>query len=480
MKLEDKTIKELHQNFTKKVISVREATEYFLSKIEKEDSKIGSFLEVFKEEALQEAERIDKLLSQNESISLLAGIPGAIKDNILVKDKRCTAGSQILLHYIAPYNATVVEKLKKENSIILGKTNLDEFAIGSSGEYSSFYPTKNPRNLEYVPGGSSSGSAAAVSAGFCLYSLGSDTGGSVRQPASFCGIVGLKPTYGRVSRFGLIAMASSLDQIGPFGKTVEDVEIVFNVIKGKDENDATSCNEPKLTLKEDPKEYIIGIPEEYFGEGIQEEVRSLIEKRIQELADSGIKLEKISLPHSKYALPCYYIIMTAEVSSNLARYDGIKYGNSKIREAGNQLKDLLEVYFETRKEFLGVEVKRRIMLGTYCLSRGYYEAYYLRAQKVRTKIIEDFEKAFQKVDLILTPTSPTLPFKFGERMQNPLSMYMADLLTVPINLAGLPAISIPAGEVDGLPVGIQLIAPHFYEKHLFQFGKLCEKIWHKI
>ena len=475
MELSSLSIREIHRLITKKEISTQELVERYLKKIEKENPEINAFLEVFKEESIKQAQEIDRKIQKGEEISILEGIPVAIKDNILVADKRCTAGSKILENYIAPYDATVVKKLKEKGAIIVGKTNLDEFAIGSSGEFSAYGVTRNPKNLEYVPGGSSSGSAAAVAADMVPIALGSDTGGSIRQPASFCGIIGFKPTYGSVSRFGLIAMSSSLDQIGPLGKNVEDIKIVYEVIRGKDEMDSTTVSFSQKPVKERLEEIKIGIPKEYFAKGIDQRVKEIIKDRIKDFELSGASIEEVSLPHTDYALATYYIIMTAEVSSNLARYDGIKYGKSLAES--DRITNLLDVYFETRKEFLGEEVKRRIMLGTYCLSVGYYEAYYLQAQKVRTLIKKDFEKAFKKVDILLTPTSPTPPFKLGERLENPLTMYMADVLTVSANLAGLPAISLPAGEIDKLPVGLQLIGPAFSENFLLSVAQLAQKIW---
>jgi aspartyl-tRNA(Asn)/glutamyl-tRNA(Gln) amidotransferase subunit A len=393
----------------------------------------------------------------------------------LVEGVKCTAGSKILENYVAPYDATVIKKLKEAGAIILGKTNLDEFAMGSSTENSAFFPTKNPLDLERVPGGSSGGSAAAVCANFCVFALGSDTGGSVRQPASFCGIVGLKPTYGSVSRYGLIAFASSLDQIGPMAKNVDDCKIVFEVIRGKDEMDSTSVNS-KFQIpnsKIEIKNLKIGVPKEYFVEGIEPEVKEKIEEAIKKYEEMGAKILEISLPHTEYALACYFIISRSEASANLARYDGIKYGFStskKQRTANN----LLNVYLESRGGGFGKEVKRRIMLGTFSLSVGYYEAYYLRAAKVRNLIIKDFEKAFEKVDLIFTPTSPTLPFKLGEKIDDPLKMYLSDIFTVSVNLAGLPAISIPVSKVKNLPVGLQIIGKPFEENKIFEVAKFYE------
>jgi len=475
MDLSSLSVGEIHKLLIQKEISAQELLGEYLEIIKKENPKINAFLEIFEEEGIKQAQEVDKKIEKGDKISILEGIPVAIKDNILVANKRCTAGSKILENYIAPYDATVVKKLKEKGAIIIGKTNLDEFAIGSSGEFSAYGVTRNPKNLEYVPGGSSSGSAAAVAADMVPIALGSDTGGSIRQPASFCGIIGFKPTYGSVSRFGLIAMSSSLDQIGPLGKNVEDIKIVYEVIRGKDEMDSTTVSFSQKPVKERLEEIKIGIPKEYFTKGIDQRVKEIIKDRIKDFELSGASIEEVSLPHTDYALATYYIIMTAEVSSNLARYDGIKYGKSLAES--DKITNLLDVYFETRKEFLGEEVKRRIMLGTYCLSVGYYEAYYLQAQKVRTLIKKDFEKAFKKVDILLTPTSPTPPFKLGERLENPLTMYMADVLTVSANLAGLPAISLPAGEIDKLPVGLQLIGPAFSENFLLSVAQLAQKIW---
>ena len=473
----DLSIEELHQKISQKEVSVNELVSLFLSQIDKEDKDINAFLKVFKDDAEKQAEAIDKKISKQQTISQIEGIPIAIKDNMLVKGKRCTAGSKILSNYIAPYDAFVIKRLKEKGAIIIGKTNMDEFAIGSSGEFSAFGPTKNPHNKERVPGGSSSGSAAAVGAKMVPIALGSDTGGSVRQPASFCGVVGLKPTYGAVSRYGLIAMSSSLDQIGCFGKNVKDTEIIFNIIKGRDEKDSTTVPLQDFSNQKKAKELKVGVPKEYFIKGIDTKVKQLIEEKIKALEKEGISFQELSLPHTDYALATYYIIMTAEVSSNLARYDGIKYGMSVSNFESQTSNSLLDVYLKTRQEYFGDEVKRRIMLGTYCLSAGYYEAYYLKAQKVRTKIKEDFQKAFEKVDVIITPTSPTVAFKLGEKLSNPLEMYLADILTASVNLAGLPAISIPCGKIDNLPVGIQFIAPPFREDLLFTIGKFAQKVW---
>jgi aspartyl-tRNA(Asn)/glutamyl-tRNA(Gln) amidotransferase subunit A len=461
--IENLTIENFLEKLKNKEFSAKEFFEKLFEKIEKEDEEIGAFLSLDKEGALKSAEKIDELISKKEKLPPLAGVPCSIKDNILVEGLKCTAGSKILENYVAPFDATVIKKLKEAGAIIVGKTNLDEFAMGSSTEYSAFKITRNPHDLEKVPGGSSGGSAAAVAKNFCLFSLGSDTGGSIRQPAGFCKVVGLKPTYGAVSRFGLIAFASSLDQIGPMTKTVRDCEIVFEIIKGKDPLDSTSVEiEKKFKEK---KEIKVGIPKEYLVEGIESEVKSAFEKAVKKFQEKGVKFEEISLPHTEYALPCYYIIACAEASSNLARYDGLRYGN--FREGT----DIFDSYSKTRVLF-GKEVKRRIILGTFVLSAGYYEAFYLKAQKVRRKIKEDFEKAFERVDLIFTPVSPTLPFKIGEKITDPLKMYLSDVFTVSVNLAGLPAISIP---IENLPVGLQIIGPPFSEPKIFQVAKLYER-----
>jgi len=461
--IENLTIENFLEKLKNKEFSAKEFFEKLFEKIEKEDKEIGAFLSLNKEGAIKEAERIDELISKKEKLPPLCGVPCAIKDNILVEGLKCTAGSKILENYVAPFDATVIKKLKEAGAIIVGKTNLDEFAMGSSTEYSAFKVTRNPHDLEKVPGGSSGGSAAAVAKNFCLFSLGSDTGGSIRQPAGFCKVVGLKPTYGAVSRFGLIAFASSLDQIGPMTKNVRDCEIVFEIIKGKDPLDSTSVEIEKKF--EEKKEIKVGIPKEYLVEGIEPEVKSAFESAVKKFQEKGVKFEEISLPHTEYALSCYYIIACAEASSNLARYDGLRYGNFC------EGKDIFDTYSKTRALF-GKEVKRRIILGTFVLSAGYYEAFYLKAQKVRRKIKEDFERAFEKVDLIFTPVSPTLPFKIGEKITDPLKMYLSDIFTVSVNLAGVPAISIP---IENLPVGLQIIGPHFSESKIFETAKLYER-----
>jgi len=470
MNLNQLTIKQAHKGLKNKEFSAVELTEAVLSQIKSRHKEIHAYLTVTEELALAQAKRIDKRIKNKENIDLLAGIPLAVKDIILVDGVKCTAGSKILGNYTAPYDATVIKRLKQVGAIIVGKTNLDEFAMGSSTENSAFGATRNPCDLERVPGGSSGGSAAAVADNQCIYALGSDTGGSVRQPASFCGLVGLKPTYGSVSRYGLIAFASSLDQIGPMTKTVKDAKIVFEAISGQDEMDATSMN-PDSEIQNSKfkiQNLRIGIPKEYFIKGIDPEVEKIVKGAISKYEEMGAKIVEISLPHTEYALSCYYIIQPAEASSNLARYDGIKYGLSE-RASG-----LLEEYLKTRERGFGNEVKRRIMLGTYTLSAGYYDAYYLKAQKVRTLIKEDFDKTFEKVDVLMGPVTPTPAFKLGEKIDDPISMYLSDIYTVSINLAGLPAISIPCGKINNLPIGLQIIGRHFEEEKLFQTAQIYE------
>ena len=475
MELTELTITQAHEGLVKKEFSAFELCQAYLARLEKKDKEISAFLTVTKDSALSQAKKVDDMILEGREIPVLAGIPCAIKDNILVEDVRCTVASKILENYIAPYDATVVKKLKEENCLILGKTNLDEFAMGSSTENSAFGSTRNPYDLSRVPGGSSGGSAAAVAANLCLYALGSDTGGSIRQPASFCGIVGLKPTYGAVSRYGLIAFASSLDQIGPITKTVEDAKIVFEAIKGGDELDSTSV-ESKIANFRVPAARVqisnlrIGVPKEYFIKGMDPEVEKVIKEAIKKYEEMGAKIEEVSLSHTECALPCYYIIAPSEASANLARYDGIKYGLSESKG-----KDLLDVYLKSREEGFGPEVRRRIMLGTYALSAGYYEAYYLRAQKVRTLIKDDFDQAFKEVDAIFTPVSQTPAFKLREKITDPLTMYLSDIFTVSVNLAGLPAISLPCGKVGKLPVGLQIIGKPFEEEKILAIGEILEK-----
>ena len=468
MDLAELTITQIHEGLKKKEFSALDLSKSCLEKIKEKNKEIFAFLTLNENLALSQAKKIDKQISTGKEIPVLAGVPVAIKDNILVEDIKCTAGSKILENYIAPYDATVITKLRNQGAVILGKTNLDEFAMGSSTENSAFGPTRNPHDLTRVPGGSSGGSAAAVAADLAAFALGSDTGGSIRLPASFCGVVGLKPTYGAVSRYGLIAFASSLDQIGPITKTVEDCQIVFEAVNGKDPFDSTSVEIPRIqNTKYKIQNTRIGIPKEYFIKGINPEVEKAIKEAIKKYEKMGAKIEEVSLPHTEYALPAYYIINPSEASANLARYDGIKYGLSNLKA-----QNLLDVYLESRGQGFGEEVRRRIMLGTYALSAGYYEAYYLRAQKARTLVRKDFEKVFKKVDVLLTPVSPFLPFKIGERIEDPLSMYLVDAYTVSVNLVGLPALSLPVGRAGTLPVGLQIIGRPFEENKILEMAKL--------
>jgi aspartyl-tRNA(Asn)/glutamyl-tRNA(Gln) amidotransferase subunit A len=480
-------IRDLHNKLINQNITSEQLTSDYFDAIEKKDSEIKAYTSLNKEFALDKARAVDKKIKNGEEVDLLAGIPCGIKDNMCISGLPVTAGSKVLENYIAPYDATVIKKMKKENVVFLGKTNLDEFAMGSSTENSAYQTTKNPHDTSRVPGGSSGGSAAAVAADMCAYALGSDTGGSIRQPASFCGVVGLKPTYGLVSRYGLIAMASSLDQIGPITKTVEDAAIVLTKIAGEDRNDSTAVKSADTIyencLTGEIKNLKIGVPKEYFsGGGLDPEVKNLIEGAIKKYERLGAEIVEISLPDSDFALATYYIIMPCEVSSNLARFDGIRFGQSIEKEAGlNENLILQDIYFKSRAKYLGKEVKRRIMLGTYALSAGYYDQYYKKAQKVRALIKNKFEEAFQKVDVILGPTAPTPAFKIGEKTENPLEMYLSDIYTVTANIAGIPAISIPCGNVrieeKELPVGLQLMGKWFDEEtllsaaHTFEMNK---------
>lgn len=449
--------------------------ESILQRIEAIEKKTNAYISLFQNEALRQAEAADKVLKRGQNPPLLTGIPLAIKDLISLKGKKNTCASKILENYIAPFDATAVRRLRDDGAIFIGKTNMDEFAMGSSNESSFFGPAKNPWNLAHVTGGSSGGSAAAVAADECIASLGTDTGGSIRQPASFCGVVGLKPTYGRVSRFGLVAFASSLDQIGPMAKDVTDAAILLNCISGKDPMDSTSVNIPvpdfTKCLTGDVRGLKLGVPSEYFTEGLDPEVEKAVKDGMDGLKALGAELTDISLPHTGYALPTYYILSSAEASSNLARYDGVKYGYRSGEEEG-----LRKMYEKTRKEGFGPEVKRRIMLGTYVLSTGYYDAYYMKAQKVRTLIKEDFDHAFKKCDAIVSPVVPTPAFKLGEKLEDPLKMYLSDIYTIPVNLAGLPAISLPCGfSASGLPIGLQLIGKPFDEETILRAAHAFEK-----
>jgi aspartyl-tRNA(Asn)/glutamyl-tRNA(Gln) amidotransferase subunit A len=449
--------------------------EDFYLRIEKQDPEIGAYLTLSKDRALTKAAEIDALAAKGEKLPPLGGVPVAIKDVMATRDVRTTAGSKMLGNYVPPYDCTAVARMESAGAVVLGKLNCDEFAMGSSNENSAWRPVRNPRDLSRVPGGSSGGSAAAVAANMAVATLGSDTGGSIRQPASFCGVVGLMPTYGRVSRYGLIAFASSLDRIGPLAKTVTDAALVLRTIAGRDPMDSTSADVPipdYVAELEKPVEGLkLGVPKEYFGEGLDGEVRKSVEAAIQKLARSGCEIVPISLPHTKYAIPTYYIVATAEASSNLARFDGVRYGYR-----ASDAHSLSEMYRRSRDQGFGPEVKRRIMLGTYALSAGYYDAYYLKAQKVRTLLAQDFALAFNKVDAIVTPTSPTPAFKLGERVDDPLAMYLADIFTVTANLAGIPGISVPCGETkEKLPIGLQILGKHFDEATILRVGGAVEQ-----
>lgn len=470
MDLTELSVKDISHLVKKGELKAKEVVNSYLNNIKKYDNDIKAFISVFEEEALQEAENIDK---SSKKTGALLGVPIAIKDNISVKGHELTAGSKILKGYTAPYDATVVDKLRKEGAIIIGKTNLDEFAMGSSTENSAFFKTHNPVNLEYVPGGSSGGSVAAVGAKETLVALGSDTGGSVRQPASFCGVVGLKPTYGRVSRYGLIAFGSSLDVIGPIGRSVSDVAKLLSVISGADVNDETTVDVPVLDyaslLERDIKGKKIGIIKEVNDFSLQKEVSDSLNIAIKSFKELGAEITEVSIPHLKYALSVYYLIAPSEASANLARYDGVRYG---FEGDGDNLRSFYE---HTRTKGFGSEVKRRILIGTFALSEGYYDEYYLKASKVRRIIYNEFEEAFKRVDTILTPTAPTTAFKFGEKA-TPLEMYMSDIFTVPVNLAYLPAISVPFGVDDrGLPIGMQLIGKWFNEGDILNFADALER-----
>lgn len=448
--------------------------EEFYKKIKADDPAINAYLTLCEERALAQAADIDERAGRGDPLPALAGVPVAVKDVMVTRGVRSTAGSKILENFVPPYDCTAVARMERAGAIILGKTNCDEFAMGSSNENSAYGPVRNPRDTSRVPGGSSGGSAAVVAAGTAVAALGSDTGGSIRQPASFCGVVGFMPTYGRVSRYGLIAFASSLDHIGPLTKTVKDAAIVLQEIAGRDPMDSTSANVPvpyyEREMEKPVKGLRLGVPEEYFGEGLDQEVRSAVEAAIQQLAQDGCEVIPISLPHTSYAIPAYYVIATAEASSNLARYDGVRYGYRSPKA-----QTLSEMYRKTRDEGFGAEVKRRIMLGTYALSSGYYDAYYLKAQKVRTLLARDFEEAFAKVDAIVTPTTPTPAFKLGEKTDDPLSMYLADIYTVVADLVGVPGISVPCGETkSGLPIGLQILGKHFDEPTVLRLGHAVE------
>jgi aspartyl-tRNA(Asn)/glutamyl-tRNA(Gln) amidotransferase subunit A len=471
------TIGQIHGMLERREVSAEEIAQAHFDRIRKEDPSVRSFLSNCEEKALEQARAVDRDIAAGKPLLPLSGVPVAVKDVILTRGLPTTCASKMLESYVAPYDATAVRKLEAAGALVLGKTNCDEFAMGSSTENSGFFPTHNPHDLTRVPGGSSGGSAAAVAANLATVALGSDTGGSIRQPAAFCGIVGMMGTYGRVSRYGLVAFASSLDHVGPFGRSVRDVARTLKVIAGRDPLDSTSADvavaDYEGALDEKVRGVKVGVPGEYF-EGLNPEIRSNIEKGIGLLQKLGCRIVPIRLPHTEYAIACYYIICTAEASSNLARYDGVRYGFRSKKYS-----DLRDMYRKTRNQGFGSEVKRRIMLGTYVLSSGYYDAYYLKAQKVRTLITRDFIEAFDNVDVIVAPTSPIPPFKLGERVDDPLQMYLADIYTVTASLAGIPGISVPCGKLKGdppLPVGMQIFAKHFDEVRLLQVADAFEKV----
>ncbi|MBP3256185.1 MAG: Asp-tRNA(Asn)/Glu-tRNA(Gln) amidotransferase subunit GatA [Clostridia bacterium] len=475
MNITELTVHELKDKLASKELTVSEITKAYVDRINEKESEVGAFVTTYCDEAISKAKEIEEKVNSGEIKGELAGIPIGIKDNINVKGAKTTCSSKMLENFVSPYDATVTEKLNAENLINLGKLNMDEFAMGGSTEHSAFHNTQNPWNLNCVPGGSSGGSAAAVAAGMVPWALGSDTGGSIRQPASFCGVVGLKPTYGLVSRYGLVAFASSLDQIGPITKDVEDCAMLLNIITGHDEKDTTSENIEKVdytkVLKNDVKGLRIGVPKEFYAEGINEEVKAKLEEAIAKYKELGAEVEEFSLDVAKYSLASYYIIACAEASSNLGRFDGIRYGYRT-----ENYTNLRELFRNSRSEGFGEEVKRRIMLGTYVLSSGYYDAYYKKAQQVRTLVRSEFNKAFEKYDVIITPTSPVVAFETGSKSNNPLEMYLADICTVSVNIAGLPGISIPCGvDSNGMPVGMQIIGNRFEESTILNAAYTYEQ-----
>jgi aspartyl-tRNA(Asn)/glutamyl-tRNA(Gln) amidotransferase subunit A len=480
MELTELTIHEMHRGLAARELTSTELTRAFLDRIEATDDKVNAFITICEESALAQAAEADRRLVAGEG-DALTGIPVALKDIFNTEGVRTTCASRILSNYVAPYDATVVAKLKKQGAVIVGKLNMDEFAMGSSNENSAFGAVRNPWNLETVPGGSSGGSAACVAARQAAATLGTDTGGSIRQPASHCGVVGLKPTYGRVSRYGVIAYASSLDQVGPLTRDVEDCAIMLGAVAGYDPADSTSVDAPVpdylATLGDGVKGLRIGLPREYFIEGLDPDVKLAVDRAIEVYRELGAEIVEVSLPHTDYAVACYYLIATAEASSNLARYDGVRYG-LRVDEGGG----LIDMYMKSRAAGFGAEVKRRIMLGTYALSSGYYDAYYLKAQKVRTLIRQDFLDAFAKVDVILTPVAPTPAFRLGEKTADPLQMYLSDIFTIPVNLAGTCGLSLPCGfSASGLPVGLQLVGKPFGEETILRAGYAFEQAtqWHK-
>ncbi|AEG59579.1 Asp-tRNA(Asn)/Glu-tRNA(Gln) amidotransferase subunit GatA [Desulforamulus ruminis] len=468
------TAHELHDKLQKKEISAVEIASSVFKRVDQVEEKVKSYLTITRDQAIEKAEEVDRKIASGEKIGPLEGIPVAIKDNMCTEGVRTTCASKILYNFVPPYTATVVEKVHRAGMVMAGKTNMDEFAMGSSTENSGFQLTRNPWDLERVPGGSSGGSASAVAAGEAIISLGSDTGGSIRQPASFCGVVGLKPTYGAVSRYGLVAFASSLDQIGPFTRDVTDMAQMLNVICGHDPMDSTSANVQQSDytqfLVNDIKGLKIGVPREYMADGIDPGVKERMKEAMGKLTELGAWVEETSMPHTDYAMPAYYLIATAEASSNLARYDGVRYG-LRVEDA----EDVVDMFMRSRSQGFGTEVKRRIMLGTYSLSAGYYDAYYLKALKVRTLIKRDFDRAFEKYDLLLSPASPSTAFKIGEMVNDPIQMYLQDICTIPVNLAGIPAVSIPCGLVNNLPVGLQFMGRAFDEGTLLRAAYTLEQ-----
>ena len=475
MKLFEQPAHVLHDMLVNKEITSLELTEAVLARIDEVEGDVQAYLTVTRDEALAQAKAVDEKIARGEEIAFLEGIPGAIKDNICTKGVKTTCASRILQKFVPPYDATVVQKLAAQNPVVLGKTNLDEFAMGGSTENSAFHPTHNPWNTDCVPGGSSGGSAAAVAAGTAVWALGSDTGGSIRQPASSCGVVGMKPTYGRVSRYGLVAYASSLDQIGPITKDVTDCANILNIIAGRDEMDSTSIDSvvPDYTksLVQDVKGLKIGLPKEYFVKGMDPEVEGAVKAAVKQLESLGAEVVEISLPNTDYAISTYYLIAPAEAATNLARYDGVSYG-----ERAEDAADLVEMMTKTRSQYLGEEVKRRIMIGNYALSAGYYDAYYLKALKVRRLVKEDYDKAFKEVDVIICPAAPSVAYKIGEKIDNPLEMYLQDACTVPLNLAGLPGISVPCGyNKDKMPIGMQIIGKALDEETLIRVAYTYEQ-----
>jgi len=474
LSLFDTRLQELHGQLAKGELSVSDLVEHSLQRIAEVDGRIGAFLHVDGDRAMEEAKRLDGALKEDKPRGLLFGLPAGIKDNIVTEGMKTTCASKFLANYEPIYDATVVARLKEAQAVAIGKLNMDEFAMGGSNENSAFHPVHNPWNLDHVPGGSSGGSAAAVAAGEVYFALGSDTGGSIRQPAAYCGVVGLKPTYGLVSRFGLVAFASSLDQIGPLTKNVEDAAWVLQAIAGHDAMDSTSAKvdipDYISALTGDVKGLRIGVPREYLGEGIDPAVRDAVQAALKQLESLGAVWEETSLPHTEYALAAYYLLASSEASSNLARYDGVRYG---VRSANAD--NLMEVYTKSRSEGFGPEVKRRIMLGTYALSSGYYDAYYLKAQKVRTLIRRDFDQAFERYDVLISPTAPTPAFRLGSQVNDPLTMYLNDICTIPVSLAGIPAISVPCGFAQGLPVGLQIMGRPFDESTVLRVAHAYEQ-----